>query len=74
MLIKELVSANLGVILQVDDAFKTQDHLCSLALDDPLPEKFNMSLVIRKNFLPNKKQQEFISVLFKFKSLIEAKI
>ncbi|KRL00574.1 malolactic regulator [Liquorilactobacillus capillatus DSM 19910] len=69
-LIKELVNAELGVSLLVDDAVKEQDNLCCLTLDDPLPEKFNMSLVVRKDFLPDKTQQEFISVLFKLKSLL----
>ncbi|KRN07649.1 malolactic regulator [Liquorilactobacillus sucicola DSM 21376 = JCM 15457] len=72
-LIKELVNADLGISLLVDDAVKPQDHLCCLELDDPLPERFNMSLVVRKNFLPNKIQKEFISILFELKGLIETK-
>ena len=69
-LIKGLVRANLGVSLLVDDAVLPSDDVVALTLDDPLPERFNMSLVVRKAFLPNKIQQEFISTLFALKQTV----
>ncbi|HAT55700.1 MAG TPA: LysR family transcriptional regulator [Lactobacillus sp.] len=69
-LIKGLVRANLGVSLLVDDAVQPSDGVVSLVLDDPLPERFNMSLVVRKRFLPNKIQQEFISTLSELKAKV----
>lgn len=68
-LIKGLVRANLGVSLLVDDAIQPGDGVVSLTLDDPLPERFNMSLVVRKAFMPNQLQQEFISTLFSLKKV-----
>ncbi|GKT04115.1 LysR family transcriptional regulator [Furfurilactobacillus entadae] len=69
-LIKGLVRANLGVSLLVDDAVQRDDGLVQLTLDDPVQERFNMSLVVRKAFLPNQVQQEFISTLFTLKELV----
>lgn len=63
-LIKALVAADFGVSLLVGDAITPSDQVSSLALSDPVADRFNMSLVVRKKFLPNEIQREFISVLF----------
>lgn len=72
-LIKGLVRANLGVSLLVDDAIQPSDDVVALPLTDPLPERFNMSLVIRKAFMPNPVQQEFINVLTGLKDAVGKK-
>ena len=63
-LIKALVASGFGVSLMVGDAIHASDQVVALPLSDAVNDRFNMSLVVRKNFLPNEIQREFISVLF----------
>ncbi|MGP4115982.1 LysR family transcriptional regulator [Levilactobacillus zymae] len=63
-LIKALVASGFGVSLIVGDTIHASDKVVALRLSDPVADRFNMSLVVRKNFLPNEIQREFISVLF----------
>lgn len=67
---KRLVERNAGIGLLVKDAIRPSDELSLTALENPLPERFNISIATRKNYLADDHEQAFISDLFKLQTIL----
>lgn len=61
--LKSIVRANLGIGFLVKDAVNSDDGVVCLAIEDPLPERFNVSVVIRKGYVLTDDEKEFIEIL-----------
>lgn len=69
-LIKKMVVDGYGVSLLLSDSIDNDRSLVSLQLEEPVAERFNLSLAIRKSFLPNEMQRDFINSLFNLRKII----
>lgn len=67
---KRLVEKNAGIGVLVKDAISPADQLATTTLRNPLPERFNISIATRKDYLADAHEQAFISDLFKLQSII----
>lgn len=61
--VKSLVEANLGISLIVKDVVNTDDRLVTIPVSDPVPERFNISIVIRKGYPLTELEDQFINVM-----------
>jgi LysR family hydrogen peroxide-inducible transcriptional activator len=62
---KGLVHANLGVGLLVRDIVNSDDGVVRLAINDPLPTSFNVSVAMRTGYVPTQTEQQLIEELVK---------
>lgn len=67
---KRLVEKNAGIGLLVKDAVSQNDQLSQTTLENPLPERFNISIATRKGYLADDHEQRFIDQLTKLQSQI----
>lgn len=65
--LKKLVARNAGIGLLVGDAVNQHDQLSLTKIVPALPEKFNISVVTRKNYLPDESEKKFIEKLLLLK-------
>lgn len=70
-LLKKLIQKNAGISLLVGDVVKKKDYLKIVNIKNSLPEKFNISIAMRRNYILNYNEQAFITELFKLKSKIK---
>lgn len=61
--IKSLIKANLGVAMLVSDAVTEADPLTSLYITDPLPERFNISVATRKDYVLTEDEERLVRIL-----------
>lgn len=61
--IKELVRQNKGISLMVKDAVKDEPGIVALDIEDPIPEKFYISIATREDYILSKDEQQLISQL-----------
>lgn len=67
--IKSLVKENLGISLIVADVISDNDaaDIASITIRDPLPERFNISVVTRKGYVLTADENQFIHELMQMK-------
>ena len=61
--IKELVRQNKGISLMVKDAVKDEPGIVALNIEDPIPEKFFISLATREDYILSDDEQRLITKL-----------
>ncbi|WP_302117375.1 LysR family transcriptional regulator [uncultured Limosilactobacillus sp.] len=61
--IKELVRQNKGISLMVKDAVKDEPGIVALDIEDPIPEKFYISIATREDYILSNDEQQLISQL-----------
>lgn len=61
--VKGLVAANLGISLIVKDVVNPTDRLVSIPLEDEVPERFNISIAIRKDYPLTDLEDQFVNVM-----------
>lgn len=61
--VKELVRENIGIALMVKDAVKNEAGIVPLEISDPIPERFYISLAIRKSYILSEEEQQFVRLL-----------
>ncbi len=60
---KGLVAANLGISLIVKDVVNPTDRLVSIPLEDEVPERFNISIAIRKDYPLTELEDQFVNLM-----------
>lgn len=65
--VKELVRQNLGISLMVKDAIQNEPGIMSIAISDPLPEQFTISLAIREGYVLSPEEERFVDELKQIK-------
>ena len=65
--VKELVRQNLGISLMVKDAIQNEPGIVSIAISDPLPEQFTISLAIREGYVLSPEEERFVDELKRIK-------
>lgn len=63
--VKGLVRADLGVALLADDAILPTDQLHKIYLTDPYPERFNISIVQRQEYVLSEAETQLVAELSK---------
>lgn len=66
-ILKRMVEQNSGIALLVGDAVALGDQLKCTPLTDVFAEKFNISIVTRKNYLLKEREWELVTQLLKIK-------
>lgn len=61
--VKELVRQNLGIGLLVKDAAKNEPGIATLNIDDPLPERFYISIAMREGYVPSDDEKSLVDRL-----------
>lgn len=61
--VKSLVKANLGISLIVKDVINPDDGIVTIPVSDPVPERFNISIAIRKDYPLTILEDQFINVM-----------
>lgn len=65
--VKELVRQNQGISLMVKDALRNEPGIVSIDINDPIPEKFTISVAIREGYVLSPEEEHFISILKEIK-------
>ncbi len=68
--LKNLVAQDVGIALLVKDAILPTDNLAVNYLQSPLPEKFNVSIATRKDYIRDNLEKKFIEDLEVLKNKI----
>jgi LysR family hydrogen peroxide-inducible transcriptional activator len=61
--VKELVRQNLGISLMVKDAVQNEPGIVSIAISDPIPEKFTISVATREGYVLSPDEERFVNEL-----------
>ncbi|MBN7274460.1 LysR family transcriptional regulator [Ligilactobacillus pobuzihii] len=70
-ILKRMVEQNSGIALLVGDAVALGDKLKSTPLTDEFDDKFNISIVTRKNYLLKNQEWELVTQLLKIKDKLQ---
>lgn len=61
--VKEVVRQNIGIALMVKDATNNEPGITSLKIDDPIPERFYISVATREGYVLSQEEQSLVSRL-----------